>query len=253
MMCQFLFVCMGIYRGPVECKQHFRLENSDSGTSYLCSGRKYVTKESWEKLEGSFTLTSLPSRAIFYLEGPPPGVDILINSVIIFPTISEYYGLRRGKQVPPSQKKTKDKEKSIQLNEAVIPQEPFKPKVASANVDYNIISHLRKLPALISVYNALLMSKNLRETLIKALHNPEQYEAFFAEQNLKETLPIQNTATITFYNNDLLLGTADHNRPLYVNAESNNIEINRILIDSESFVNLMSLKTLKGLALDFSI
>ncbi|KAI0510867.1 hypothetical protein KFK09_011477 [Dendrobium nobile] len=178
----------GNLQGSCGVQATHRLENSDSDTSYLCAGRKSVTKESWEKLEGSFTLTSLPSRAIFYLEGPPPVVDILINSVIILPTSSEYYGLRRGRQVPPPQKKTKDKEKNIQLNEAVIPQEPFKPKVAIANMDYNILSHLRKLPALLSVYDALLMSKNLRETLIKALQNPKQYEAFFAAQNFKETL-----------------------------------------------------------------
>lgn len=96
------------------------------------------------------------------------------------------------------------------------------------------------------------MSKDLRETLIKALQNPEQYEAFFAEQSMKEALYTQNTATVTFCDNDLLLGTVDHNRPLYVTAESNNMEIHRILIDpgSSSSVNLMSLKTLKGLALD---
>ncbi|KAL0924933.1 hypothetical protein M5K25_005794 [Dendrobium thyrsiflorum] len=81
----------GNLQGSCGVQATLRLENPDSGTSYLCAGRKSVTKESWEKLEGSFTLTSLPSRAIFYLEGPPPGVDILINSVIILPTSSEYY------------------------------------------------------------------------------------------------------------------------------------------------------------------
>ncbi|KAL0918879.1 hypothetical protein M5K25_010925 [Dendrobium thyrsiflorum] len=71
--------------------------------------------------------------------------------------------LRSGKQVSLPQKKMKDKEKNIQLNEAVVPQESLKPKVASANVDYNLLSHLRKLPALLSIYDALLMSKDLRK------------------------------------------------------------------------------------------
>ncbi|XP_020701736.1 endo-1,4-beta-xylanase 1-like isoform X2 [Dendrobium catenatum] len=83
----------GNLQGSCGVQATLRLENSDSDSSYLCAGRKSVTKESWEKLEGSFTLTSLPSRAIFYLEGPTPGVDILINSVIILPTSSEYYGM----------------------------------------------------------------------------------------------------------------------------------------------------------------
>ncbi|KAL0919160.1 hypothetical protein M5K25_011234 [Dendrobium thyrsiflorum] len=145
--------------------------------------------------------------------------------------------LRSGKQVSLPQKKIKDKEKNIQLNEAVVPQESLKPKIASANVNYNILSHLRKLHALLSIYDALLMSKDLQETLIKALQNPEQYEAFFAEKNMKEALHIQNTATITFCDNDLLLGTTDHNRPLYFTAESNNVEINRILIDPANHAN----------------
>lgn len=85
----------GNLQGSCGVQATLRLENSDSGTSYLFVGRKSVTKESWEKLEGSFTLTNLPSRAIFYLEGPPPGVDILIDSVIIFPTISEQSGETR--------------------------------------------------------------------------------------------------------------------------------------------------------------
>ncbi|KAL0911383.1 hypothetical protein M5K25_019519 [Dendrobium thyrsiflorum] len=41
--------------------------------------------------------------------------------------------LRSEKQVSLPQKKIKDKEKNIQLNEAVVPQESLKPKVASAN------------------------------------------------------------------------------------------------------------------------
>jgi hypothetical protein len=35
------------------------------------------------KLEGSFTLENVPDRVVFYLEGPPPGIDILVDSVTI--------------------------------------------------------------------------------------------------------------------------------------------------------------------------
>lgn len=47
-----------------------------------CS-RVLVAKDSWEKLEGSFSLTSMPKRAVIFLEGPPPGVDMLIDSVTV--------------------------------------------------------------------------------------------------------------------------------------------------------------------------
>ena len=45
--------------------------------------RTSVNKDSWEKLEGTFSLSTMPHRVIFYLEGPAPGVDLLIRSVEI--------------------------------------------------------------------------------------------------------------------------------------------------------------------------
>lgn len=50
-----------------------------------------VSTEKWECLEGTFTLSKMPDRVVFYLEGPPPGVDLLIKSVVIScssPTVS---------------------------------------------------------------------------------------------------------------------------------------------------------------------
>jgi hypothetical protein len=34
-------------------------------------------------MEGSFNLTTLPKHVVFYLEGPPPGVNLLIDSITI--------------------------------------------------------------------------------------------------------------------------------------------------------------------------
>jgi hypothetical protein len=45
--------------------------------------RTSVSKERWEKLEGTFSLPTMPDRVVFYLEGPSPGVDLLIESVVI--------------------------------------------------------------------------------------------------------------------------------------------------------------------------
>ncbi|KAF8404805.1 hypothetical protein HHK36_009695 [Tetracentron sinense] len=60
-----------------------KLEYPDSATSYLSVGRASVSKERWEKLEGKFSLSTMPNRVVFYLEGPPPDVDLLIESVVI--------------------------------------------------------------------------------------------------------------------------------------------------------------------------
>lgn len=52
------------------------------------------------------------------------------------------------------------------------------------------------MPALLSVFDALMMSHELRDTLVDALKNPEQYQAFFAEQHMKEALYATHTASI---------------------------------------------------------
>lgn len=42
-----------------------------------------VSNGRWETLDGKFSLSTMPDRVVFYLEGPSPGVDILIKSVVI--------------------------------------------------------------------------------------------------------------------------------------------------------------------------
>ncbi|XAR62020.1 Endo-1,4-beta-xylanase [Bertholletia excelsa] len=66
-----------------------KLEYKDSETSYLFIGRISAPKDQWVNFEGTFSLTTLPDRVVFYLEGPSPGVDLLIESVVIsYPNIS---------------------------------------------------------------------------------------------------------------------------------------------------------------------
>ncbi|CAL5385598.1 unnamed protein product [Camellia sinensis] len=74
-----------------------KLEYQDSATSYLFIGRTSVSKGQWEKLEGTFSLSTLPDRIIFYLEGPSAGIDLLIDSVVIScPNTSESGGMSTG-------------------------------------------------------------------------------------------------------------------------------------------------------------
>ncbi|KNA05790.1 hypothetical protein SOVF_187140 [Spinacia oleracea] len=60
-----------------------KLVYNGSDTSYVFIGKIPVSTEKWECLEGTFTLSKMPDRVVFYLEGPPPGVDLLIKSVVI--------------------------------------------------------------------------------------------------------------------------------------------------------------------------
>ncbi|KAM7518452.1 hypothetical protein LguiB_017414 [Lonicera macranthoides] len=78
--------CVGI-SGPLQGFENvqatLKLVYGDSSTSYLFIARTSVSKERWEKLEGTFSLPNMPQRVVFYLEGPSPGVDLLIESVVV--------------------------------------------------------------------------------------------------------------------------------------------------------------------------
>ncbi|XP_066397127.1 endo-1,4-beta-xylanase 1-like isoform X1 [Miscanthus floridulus] len=74
----------GNVQGQVEVKGTLRLQNADGSTCYNPVGSSVVaSKEKWNKLEGSFSLTNMPKNVVFYLEGPPAGVDLVIDSVTI--------------------------------------------------------------------------------------------------------------------------------------------------------------------------
>lgn len=49
---------------------------------------------------------------------------------------------------------------------------------------------------------------------------PEKSQAHFSEVRMKEALYAYHTASITFSDKDLLLGTTEHNRPLYATGIS---------------------------------
>ncbi|OAY51065.1 endo-1,4-beta-xylanase 1 isoform X25 [Manihot esculenta] len=73
----------GLIQRPADVLATLKLEYRDSPTGYLFIGKTSVSKEKWEKLEGTFSLSTMPDRVVFYLEGPSPAVDLLIQSVVI--------------------------------------------------------------------------------------------------------------------------------------------------------------------------
>ena len=56
-----------------------------------------------------------------------------------------------------------------------------------------------------------------------------------------------STTRISFDDEDLLLGSTPHNRPLFVVGYSREQRVNRILIDDGSAVNILPLNTMKEL------
>ncbi|NAV33015.1 retroviral-like aspartic protease, partial [Klebsiella pneumoniae] len=57
---------------------------------------------------------------------------------------------------------------------------------------------------------------------------------------------------VTFSNEDLLLGTSDHNRPLYITVNVGDMRLSRVLVDPGASVNIMNIKTLAHLKVDLS-
>ncbi|KAL0907285.1 hypothetical protein M5K25_021685 [Dendrobium thyrsiflorum] len=85
--------------------------------------------------------------------------------------------LRSGRVVPSPMASKKDKGKEpINQNDGVVPPMPAPQEQVGGGppkVDYNVLAHLRKLPARLSIYDALVLSPEMREALIKALLDPE--------------------------------------------------------------------------------
>lgn len=113
-------------------------------------------------------------------------------------------------------------------------------------MDYNIISHLKRIQALLSIYKALIVSKDFRDAFVQTLLNPETYEILVVEKHLTKPT-VAKADEVTFTEEGLMLGTEDHNRPLYMEDFINCVRLKRILIDPEFVVNLLSIRALKRL------
>ena len=111
----------------------------------------------------------------------------------------------------------------------------------NVSVKYDVISHLKKIPAMLSVYDALCLSSDLRNAFITALSFPEDYRVEVSQAEVK----LSQTQSITFNDEDLLLGNKKHNRPLLMFGEIDDLPINRIMIDGGLAINLLPLRTLK--------
>ncbi|KAL0455756.1 UNVERIFIED_CONTAM: hypothetical protein Slati_0914800 [Sesamum latifolium] len=57
----------------------------------------------------------------------------------------------------------------------------------------------------------------------------------------------ESMSAMTFTDEDLLLGSKPHNKPLFVTCYAREQKVNRILIDGGSAVNILSLRTMKDL------
>ncbi|KAJ0082172.1 hypothetical protein Patl1_11122 [Pistacia atlantica] len=115
----------------------------------------------------------------------------------------------------------------------------------------NAVTQRGSFPALLSVYDALKMSAELRMSLVYALTNPEEFsnEVNQVEMRSSEPTYAECLALITFTDDYLQPGLIKHNRPLFISGYLNGLEITRIMIDGGSAVNLLPLRMLKRLGI----
>ena len=164
--------------------------------------------------------------------------------------------LRSGKVLPP-RPTPQDKGKKV-VEECVRPPHAVShaetPVEGHPQVDYNVLAHLRKLPAKLSIYDALVLSKEMRESLVKALVDPEVCLAQLAStDSIDSDAPsVGEDPGVTFREEDLLLGTTAHNRPLYISGDFGRFRVTRMLVDPGASASLMTLTTLIHLKIDVS-
>jgi hypothetical protein len=80
--------------------------------------------------------------------------------------------LRSGTQIPERQapkEASRGKDKALEKNKDINPIDKPSDKARLVAEEYNIMAHLRRIPALLSVFDALMMSQELRDVLICAL------------------------------------------------------------------------------------
>ncbi len=92
-----------------------------------------------------------------------------------------------------------------QQPEEVAVEAPAKDKLEK--MDYNVLAHIKRIPSLLSVYDALLLSDENREAL--TLQKPPLYERSMveADHKIKEVM----SAGIKLSHKDMLLKDSDHN------------------------------------------
>ncbi|KAK2966064.1 hypothetical protein RJ640_010091 [Escallonia rubra] len=84
-------------------------------------------------------------------------------------------------------------------------------------VKYDVLAHLKKVPALLRIYDALKMSPELRRSLIYALSNLEDFRE---EVDKRSGMGTRIAIMISFNDNDMHADEQEHNRPLFITGKT---------------------------------
>ncbi|KNA19062.1 hypothetical protein SOVF_065000 [Spinacia oleracea] len=119
--------------------------------------------------------------------------------------------------------------------------------------DAKILVLLGTVPSRMGWLQALSLPEEMRFALARAIENPTQYTSKEnIEQGIYENHPERCaacSAALAFTDEDLMLGSKPHNRPLFVCGYIRKKKINRILVDGGSAVNIMPKSTMTKLGI----
>ncbi|XXG80032.1 hypothetical protein AAC387_Pa09g0985 [Persea americana] len=148
--------------------------------------------------------------------------------------------LRSGKQLSKrtTQVGKKSKEMAVEGNEftSVQSQQGVK-KVVNEKppTKYDVLAHLKKIQAPLTVNDVLRLSQHIQKALTKAILDPDEFlnEVHQTETELESAFSPNICATylttISLTDEDLLLGTKAHNRPSFVKGVlATKVKMNRI-------------------------
>ncbi|XP_062213321.1 endo-1,4-beta-xylanase 1-like [Phragmites australis] len=68
---------------PCEVRATLGVQTADGRQQYLGVGKSQASDKEWVQLQGKILLNSTVAKAAIYIEGPPAGVDLLLDSLVM--------------------------------------------------------------------------------------------------------------------------------------------------------------------------
>ena len=128
-------------------------------------------------------------------------------------------------------------------------EEPSKGK-AIAIEEEKTLTTKEGLPTYFSIEETLLLPKEMRKALVVVLASPDDHEVQESNDKGLKLRPYEYAMccathdVINFTDEDLLLGSKPHNRPLFVSGYVRDHKVNRMLVDGGSAINIMPKSTM---------
>ncbi|XP_058076367.1 uncharacterized protein LOC131224947 [Magnolia sinica] len=116
-----------------------------------------------------------------------------------------------------------------------------------AKVTYDVVNHLKGIPAWLSIYDMLKISEDYRKRLIQVLSNHNVRETLLVEMENEERKEQEDCMPVVSFSDDDLACDAGHNRSLMIIGYIREKEVKRIMLDIGSVVNLLLLTMLNKL------